>query len=126
MSCVPHHDISLCPDCGKKTNVIHDFEGRWVCLKCWELANKKRRESIAAETIAAAKGTPATARLISKSFMDERWEFDTREEMETSAKKEARVCGDSVTLYDDRCEIWNFHLGDVRWRGTVSKTALQV
>lgn len=57
----------------------------------------------------------------------EEWEFDTAEELEAAAKKEACVCGDSITrrplidAMDARIEIYNYHQQSIRWFGKIKK-----
>jgi hypothetical protein len=51
----------------------------------------------------------------------EEWEFDTSDELEAAAKKEACVCGDSITRRPSIIKIYNYHQQGVRWIGRIKK-----
>jgi hypothetical protein len=61
------------------------------------------------------------AKQIIDRVMYEEWEFDTAEELEVAATKEACVCGDSITRQDSVAKIYNFHQQGIRWFGRVKR-----
>ena len=55
--------------------------------------------------------------------MEKHQEFTSPEALRDAAKQEAIVCGDEVREKEEGAiiEIFNWHAGEVRWKGVVTK-----